>query len=38
MSFFYVDVMHICLHLDEVIIPWEPTERADFLALNFIGF
>jgi len=27
--------MHICLHLDDVIIPWEPTNRADFLAQNF---
>jgi len=30
--------MHICLHLDDVIIPWEPTERADFVAQSFIGF
>jgi len=24
--------MHICLHLDDVIIPWESTNRADFVA------
>jgi len=24
--------MHICLHLNDVIIPWEPTNRADFVA------
>jgi len=24
--------MHICLHLDDVIIPWEPTNRGDFVA------
>jgi len=27
--------MHICLHLDDVIIPCESTNRADFLAQNF---
>jgi len=24
--------MHICLHLDDVIIACEPTKRADFVA------
>jgi len=24
--------MHICLHLDDVIIPWEPSNRGDFVA------
>jgi len=27
-----------CLHLDDVIIPWEQTKRDDFVAQNFIGF
>jgi len=27
--------MHVCLHLDDVIIPWEPTNRADFVAHSF---
>jgi len=27
--------MHICLHLDDVIIPWESTNRADFVAQSF---
>jgi len=30
--------MHTCLHLDEVIIPWESTNRADFVAQSFFGF
>ena len=30
--------MHIYLHLDDIIIPWEHTKRGDFLAQNFIGF
>ena len=30
--------MHICLHLDDVINPGEPTKRADFVAQSFIGF
>jgi len=30
--------LHIFLHLDDVIIPWEPTEQADFVAQSFIGF
>jgi len=30
--------MHICLHLDDVIIPWELNNRADFVALSFSGF
>jgi len=29
--------MHICLHLDDVIIPWEPISRADFVAQSFLG-
>jgi len=24
--------MDLCLHLDEAIIPWEPTNQADFVA------
>jgi len=27
--------MHICLHLDDVIIPWESTSRANFVAQIF---
>jgi len=27
--------MHICLHYDDVIIPWEPTNRADFVTQSF---
>jgi len=30
--------MHICLHLDDVITPWESTNRAEFVAQSFIGF
>jgi len=30
--------MHICLHLDEVIIPWESINGADFVAQSFFGF
>jgi len=30
--------MHICLYLDDVIIPWEVTNRADFVAQSFDGF
>jgi len=30
--------MHICLYLDDVIIPLEATNRADFLAQFFFGF
>jgi len=26
------------LHSDDVIIPWKPTKRADFVAQIFIGF
>jgi len=29
--------VHIYLHLDDIIIPWEHTKRGDFLAQNFIG-
>jgi len=28
--------MHICLHLDDVIISWEPTSQADFVAQRFL--
>jgi len=28
--------MHIFLHLHDVIIPWEPTNRADFVTQNFL--
>ena len=30
--------MHICLHLDDVIIPWEWTNRAELVARRFCGF
>jgi len=30
--------MHICLHLDDVIILWEFNNRANFVAESFIGF
>jgi len=30
-------VMHICLLLDDVIIPWMPIKRVDFVAPSFIG-
>jgi len=30
--------MHICLHLDKVIIPWESTNRAVFVAQSSFGF
>jgi len=30
--------MHISLHLDDVIIPWEPTNQADFMAQSCFGF
>jgi len=30
--------MHICLHLDDIIIPWESTDRADFVSQSFFGF
>jgi len=30
--------MHVCLHLGDVIIPWEATKRADFMAQDFTGF
>jgi len=29
--------MHICLHLDDVIISWESTNQADFVTQRFIG-
>jgi len=29
--------MHICLHLDDVNIPWKLTNRADFVAQSFFG-
>jgi len=29
---------HICLNLDDVIILWELTYRADFVAQTFFGF
>jgi len=29
--------MHICLYLDDVIIHWEPTNRADFVTHSFFG-
>jgi len=30
--------IHICLHLDDVIINWESTNRADFVAQSFFRF
>jgi len=30
--------MHIGIHLDDVIIPWESTNQADFVAKSFFGF
>ena len=30
--------MHICLYLDDVIISWELTKQADFVAQSFIRF
>jgi len=30
--------MHVCLHLDDVNILWELTNRAVFVAQSFIGF
>ena len=30
--------MHIFLHLDDVIIPWESNNRADVVAQRFFGF
>jgi len=29
--------MHICLHLDDVIIPWESNNRDDFVDQIFFG-
>jgi len=31
-------LMHIYLHLDDVIIPWELTKWADYVGQSFIGF
>jgi len=31
-------LMHICLHVDDVIFPWESTNRADFVAQNLFLF
>jgi len=28
--------MHICLHLDDVIIPWGPTNRTEFVVQSFL--
>ena len=28
--------MHICLHLDDDVIPWESNNRADFVAQLFL--
>ena len=30
--------MHICLYLDDIIIPWESTDGADFVSQSFFGF
>jgi len=29
--------MHICLHLDNIIIPWESANQADFVAQSFLN-
>jgi len=31
-------LMNIYLHSDDVIIPWEPTIRANFVAQSLFGF
>jgi len=28
--------MHSCLHFDDVIIPWESNNRADFVTQSFL--
>ena len=28
--------MHICLHFDDDVIPWESNNRADFVAQTFL--
>jgi len=30
--------MHICFHLDDIIVPWEPTNQTDFVVQSFFGF
>jgi len=30
--------MHICLHLNDVIIPWESKNQADFVDQSLFGF
>jgi len=30
--------MHICLHLNDDIIPWEATKGADFVTQSCLGF
>jgi len=31
-------IMHICLHLDDIITPWDTTNRAEFVVQSFFGF
>jgi len=43
LDFLFVFMMGVrlcifCLHLDDTIIPWEPTKQANFVAQCFIGF
>jgi len=30
--------VHICLHLDDDVIPWESNNRADLVAQSLCGF
>jgi len=30
--------MQICLHYDDVIIPWKSNNRANFVTQGFFGF
>jgi len=30
--------MHICLHLDDDVIPWESNNPSDFVVQSFLGF
>jgi len=41
--FVYVYMMGACLcisglYCDDVIVPWDPTKQADYVAQSFIGF
>jgi len=30
--------MHLCLHLDDDVIPWESNNSSDFVVQSFFGF